>query len=137
VILNNRTVSKTLKLWFLSWNSTLGVVTCVYESQFIFLQKLGLKKWQHTHKVQNLDFLILLVLTTWECFCTSALQCMHTGKYRENSCISNLTKMPVSTFPALQWTAATFLWSCDSQLSTSVQNGPISSIFGGLWSSNG
>lgn len=43
---------------------------------------------------------------------------------------------PVRPLPALQCTAATFLESADSQLWTSSQNGWISSMFGGVWSSN-
>lgn len=44
--------------------------------------------------------------------------------------------LPVRPLPALQCTAATFLESADSQLWTSSQNGCISSMFGGVWSSN-
>jgi hypothetical protein len=45
-----------------------------------------------------------------------------------------LTKL---TLPALQCTAATFFESFEIHSWTSVQNGLMSSILGGLWSSNG
>ena len=41
----------------------------------------------------------------------------------------------VPTLPALQWMAATFFGSAFSHLSKSSQNGCISSIIGGWWSS--
>jgi hypothetical protein len=54
------------------------------------------KKWS----IKLKDFLILLGLTTWECFCRTAPQWMHMGKYRESPCTSSLIKH-VSYLPFL------------------------------------
>jgi hypothetical protein len=138
VILNDRTVSKTLILWLLSWNSTLGVVyLCLWISIHI-PRRTGPKQMRtriQSIKPGILDFNSPYYMKVFPHICTR--RSAHGLTQRKFSHLQSYEKCQFSTFPALQWTAATFLWSCDSQLWTSVQNGPISSIFGGLWSSKG
>jgi len=61
----------------------------------------------------------------------NSLYFMYKTNYLIATCSQFHQSLPVRPFPALQWTAATFLGSCASQVWTSSQKGPMRAKVGG------